>query len=606
MAPILNSNVFKCIMPLGLSEIMNDLANNMKYGIYQIGNKAFLSVYQMNKDTSQGYLAENDQCNLQLINEASQTKNTPLEVMFNGCKDKNAIYEIADLIVNSGNKHNIILKQAVTPNQNGTANIFGQLYKVTDYMLSQGNITETNGADFLGLNKCTKEEAISALQSYSTYKKQLTSIETLTNILQDTLDHLGISQDNAQEAGVEIFNKLKIPVKFTTDNLRVILKAFKLTLDNAQEAGVKIFDVLNIPVKFTTDNLKIILEAFKLTLDNAQEAGVKIFDVLNIPVKFTTDNLKIILEAFKLTLDNAQEAGVKIFDVLNIPVKFTTDNLKIILEAFNVTLDDISPTEIGKNILDLLSKPFTEATTSTTEKPNDDTNGGGTWGYVIGAVGFIAASLMAAKYVWDLRKGKNIKDGNLGLEGENIKLEGENIKLEGENIKLQKDNINLSTLIEFQAILDEIIEIGNLTDILAILSKTNQDTINLHGQDYDISLLKSKIQGLDKAIIKLNSVSSICTNINSLGNTLHKICDLLNGKDTFIAIKSFANLIKESRETDIKSEERKNCLEKIFETLLRIDETSSGEYTYIPEEGLQNHGTPLLAAESSDSSGIGV
>ncbi|MCZ6902540.1 MAG: hypothetical protein O7C62_08615, partial [Rickettsia endosymbiont of Ixodes persulcatus] len=47
-----------------------------------------------------------------------------------------------------------------------------------------------------------------------------------------------------------------------------------------------------------------------------------------------------------------QEVGVKIFNLLNVPVKFTNDNLKIILEAFNVTLDDISPTEVGKNILD--------------------------------------------------------------------------------------------------------------------------------------------------------------------------------------------------------------------------------------------------------------
>ncbi|XVN44640.1 MAG: DUF5460 family protein [Rickettsia hoogstraalii] len=74
-----------------------------------------------------------------------------------------------------------------------------------------------------------------------------------------------------------------------------------------------------------------------------------------------------------------------------------------------------------------------------------------------------------------------------------------------------------------------------------------------------------------------------------------------------MAIKSFANLIKESRETDInKSEEYKNCLEKIFETLLGIDKTSSGEYTYIPEEELQNHEMPLLADVLSSSSGIEI
>ncbi|WP_041079607.1 DUF5460 family protein [Rickettsia asembonensis] len=228
---------------------------------------------------------------------------------------------------------------------------------------------------------------------------------------------------------------------------------------------------------------------------------------------------------------------------------------------------------------------------SPTERTNDDTNDGGyTVAYITATVFGIISLGFAAKYGWDWYKGKNIKDKNL-------KLEGENIKLEDKNIKLQKDNINLNTLIEFQAILDEIIEIGNLTDILAILSKTNQDTINLHDQDYDISSLKLKIQGLDKAIIKLNSVSNICTNINSLGNTLHKICELLNGKNTFISIKSFVDLIKELRKTDIKSEEHKNCLEKIFETLLGINETSSGEYTYIPEEELQNHEIPLLAAD---------
>ncbi|MCX4084703.1 DUF5460 family protein [Rickettsia hoogstraalii] len=499
MAPVLNIN-FKCVMPIFGNEMVSSLPGNVKYIIHKLGNTILSSVYKTNTEGKfeEGYLVNNTDCNWGNIAESFSKNPDNFAVLHKQCITKSGLdIPINNIFTDAENNPHILLQQAITPHQNGTANIFDQAYKVTlDYMFSQGNITETNGADFLGLNECTKEEAMSVLQKYSTYKKQLTSIETLTNTLQDTLNHLGISQDNAQEA------------------------------------------------------------------------------------------------------------GVKIFDVLNIPVKFTTDNLKIILEAFKITLDDISPTEVGKNILNLLSKPFTEATTSTTERTNDDTNDDGYSGaYIAGvALGTLALGTILGygiKYVWDRHKGKNIKDKNLELEGENIKLEGE-------NIKLQKDNINLSALIEFQAILDEIIEIGNLTDILAILSKTNQDTINLHGQDYDISLLKSKIQGLDKAIIKLNSVSNICTNINSLGNTLHKICDLLNGKDTFIAIKSFANLIKESRETDIKSEEYKNCLEKIFETLLGIDKTSSGEYTYIPEEELQNHEMPLLADVLSNYSGIEI
>ncbi|AAY62066.1 unknown [Rickettsia felis URRWXCal2] len=539
MAPVLNIN-FKCVMPIFGNEMVSSLPGNVSHIIHKLSGTIFSSVYSTVEGTfKKGYMVNNAQCNWKNIEQSFSESPNDFSILHQECNN-GLNTPINNIFTDAESNPHILLQQTVTPHQNGTANILGQLYKVTnDYMFSQGDITETNGADFLGLNECTKKEAISALQNYNTYKKQLTSIETLTNILQDTLNHLGISQDNAQEV------------------------------------------------------------------------GVKIFDVLKIPVKFTTDNLRVILNAFKITLDNAQEAGVKTFDVLKIPVKFTTDNLKIILEAFNVTLDDISPTEIGKNILDLLSKPFTETTTSTTERTNDDTNDGGYSGaYIAGvALGTLAIGTLlgyAAKYGWDWYKGRNIKNENLGIEGENIKLEGENIKLEGENIKLQKDNLNFKTLIEFQAILDEIIEIGNLTDILAILSKTNQDTINLHDQDYNISPLKLKIQGLDKAITKLNSVSNICTNINSLGNTLHKICELLNGKDTFISIKSFVNLIKELRKTDIKSEEHKNCLEKIFETLLGIDETSSGEYTYIPEEELQNHEMPLLADVSSNSSGIGV
>ncbi|ABV75360.1 hypothetical protein A1C_05625 [Rickettsia akari str. Hartford] len=358
---------------------------------------------------------------------------------------------------------------------------------------------------------------------------------------------------------------------------------------------------IKIPIKSIVtygNNTSLILEEGKHLLQNAtlvelSECTTNACEAIlqEHNAKMLVNHLRDIFNNEEITLNNAQEAGVDIFNLLNIPITFTTDNLKVILDYFNVTLDARSTTALGNNILDLLSKPFTEAITATTEKPNDETNGGGYTGAYITATVFGIISLgFAAKYGWDWYTLGDIKDKNLELEGENIRLEGE-------NIKLQKDNINLSTLIEFQAILDEMIDIGNLTDILAILSNTQQDTINLHGQDYDMFLLKSKIQGLDKAITKLNSVSNICVNINSLGNTLHKICDLLNGKDNFIAIKSFTNLIKESRKMDIQSEEHKNCLEKIFETILEIDETSSGVYTYIPE--LPDHEMSLLADVSS-------
>ncbi|MEY4464203.1 MAG: hypothetical protein RLZZ81_1174 [Pseudomonadota bacterium] len=440
MAPVLIIN-FKCVMPIFGNEMVSSLPGNVKHIIHKLGNTILSSVYNTAEGSfKKGYLVDNAQCNWKNIEQSFNESPNDFSILHQECRN-GLDTPINNIFTDAENNPHILLQQAITPHQNGTANIFDQLYKVTnDYMFSQGDITETNGADFLGLNECTKEEAISALQNYNTYKKQLTSIETLTNILQDTLNHLGISQDNAQEA------------------------------------------------------------------------GVKIFDVLKIPVKFTTDNLKVILKAFKITLDNAQEAGVKIFDVLKIPVKFTTDNLKIILEAFNVTLDDISPTEIGKNILDLLTKPFTEATTSTTEKPNDDTNGGGTWGYVIGAVGFVAASLMAAKYVWDWYKGRTKNKEFSELEYGNLKYQ---------ILNSDKD------------ILDTILKIKDLDDIIKMLDKlentdgctqiNNKSIITLTSQDYDLVGLKTIMENLNQEFKNLNSLDKIFSNINSLGEILNNI-----------------------------------------------------------------------------------
>ncbi|MCZ6902541.1 MAG: DUF5460 family protein, partial [Rickettsia endosymbiont of Ixodes persulcatus] len=207
-----------------------------------------------------------------------------------------------------------------------------------------------------------------------------------------------------------------------------------------------------------------------------------------------------------------QEVGVKIFNLLNVPVKFTNDNLKIILEAFNVTLDDISPTEVGKNILDLLSKPFTEATTPTTESPNDDTNGDGSWGYVIGAVGFIAASLMVAKYGWDWYKGRTKNKEFSQLEYENLKYQ---------ILNSDKD------------ILDTILKIKDLDDIIKMLDKlentdectqiNNKSIITLTSQDYDLVGLKTIMKNLNQEFKNLNSLDKIFSNINSLGEILNNI-----------------------------------------------------------------------------------
>ncbi|WP_032139001.1 DUF5460 family protein [Rickettsia tamurae] len=281
--------------------------------------------------------------------------------------------------------------------------------------------------------------------------------------------------------------------------------------------------------------------------------------------KILVNNLRDILNHSEITLKNAQEAGVEIFNLLNIPVKFTTDNLKVILDAFNVTLDDISPTEVGKNILDLLSKPFTEAITSTTEKPNDDTNGGGYIGAYITATVFGVISLgFAAKYGWDWYKGRNIKNENLVMKNKELAF----VELLHENFKNNA------------VILDEVIKINNLDDIIKLAKSIKK---------YEFSILP--LTNLNNEIVKLNSPSAIAINLDSSSGILHEICKSLGGDDSFQTISNFASLITIIRTANPKSEEYKESITEIFEIF-------NPRYTDID---YQNCKMPLLADVSSPS-----
>lgn len=213
--------VFKCVMPVGLSEITGNLGNNMKYGIYQIASKMFLSVYKMsNHKFIKGYLFEIDltddtQCSLPNISKESKKTDADLSIVHDNCKDI-TIYKIANLTTNP---NNTILDHNITTFQNGTASIFGQTYEANDNMFSLNNITH-----FLGLDKCTPETAISALQQYKDYLLSLTTTTTESplNILKNVLDDYGISLENAShiEIGKSILNALNIPFTdpTTTEN----------------------------------------------------------------------------------------------------------------------------------------------------------------------------------------------------------------------------------------------------------------------------------------------------------------------------------------------------------------------------------------------------
>ncbi|KJW02223.1 hypothetical protein REIP_0227 [Rickettsia endosymbiont of Ixodes pacificus] len=285
--------------------------------------------------------------------------------------------------------------------------------------------------------------------------------------------------------------------------------------------------------------------------------------------KMLVNNLRNILNHSEITLKNAQEAGVEIFNLLNIPVKFTTDNLKVILDAFNVTLDDIFPTEVGKNILDLLSKPFTEATTSTTEKPND--YGGYTGAYITATVFGVISLGFAAKYGWDWYKGRNIKNENLDLVMKNKELAF--VELLHENFKNNA------------VILDEIIKINNLDDIIKLAKSI---------KEYEFSILP--LTNLNNEIVKLNSPSAIAINLDSSSGILHEICKSLGGDDSFKTISNFASLITIIRTANPKSEEYKESITEIFEIF-------NPRYTDID---YQNCKMPLLADVSSPSDSYGI
>ena len=334
---------------------------------------------------------------------------------------------------------------------------------------------------------------------------------------------------------------------------------------------------IKIPIKSIVtygNNTSVILEEGKHLLQNntlvelkecTTTEGEAVLQEHN--AKMLVNNLRDILNHSEITLKNAQEAGVEIFNLLNIPVKFTTDNLKVILDAFNVTLDDISPTEVGKNILDLLSKPFTEATTSTTEKPNDDTNGGGYTGAYITATVFGVISLgFATKYGWDWYKGRNIKNENLDLVMKHKELAF--VKLLHENFKNNA------------VILDEVIKINNLDDIIKLAKSI---------KEYEFSILP--LTNLNNEIVKLNSPSAIAINLDSSSEILHEICKSLGGDDSFQTISNFTSLITIIRTANPKSEEYKESITEIFEIF-------NPRYTDID---YQNCKMPLLADVSSPS-----
>ncbi|MCX4080138.1 DUF5460 family protein [Rickettsia rhipicephali] len=210
MTSILNIN-FKCVMPIFGNEIVSNLTGNISHIIHKLSGTIFSSVYSTVEGAfKKGYIVDNAQCNWRNIEQSFNESPNDFSILHQECNN-GLNTPINNIFIDAENNPHILLQQAVTPHQNGTASILGQLYKVTnDYVFSQGNITETSEADFLGLNECTKEEAMSALQNYNAYKETLIPRESLINTLENTLNHLGLSLDNVSptEIGKDILDQL--------------------------------------------------------------------------------------------------------------------------------------------------------------------------------------------------------------------------------------------------------------------------------------------------------------------------------------------------------------------------------------------------------------
>ncbi|WP_017442625.1 DUF5460 family protein [Rickettsia gravesii] len=210
MTSILNINL-KCVMPIFGSEIISSLPGNVSHIIHKLSSTIFSSVYSTVAGAfKKGYIVNHTQCNWKNIEQSFNESPNDFSILHQECNN-GLNTPINNIFIDAENNPHILLQQTVTPHQNGTASILGQLYKVTNnYMFSQGNITETSGADFLGLNECIQEEAMSALQNYNAYKETLIPRESLINTLENTLNHLGLSLDNVSptEIGKDILDQL--------------------------------------------------------------------------------------------------------------------------------------------------------------------------------------------------------------------------------------------------------------------------------------------------------------------------------------------------------------------------------------------------------------
>lgn len=182
---------FSCLIPISTKEIVSNLSANTQQIIHAVGNNIFTSFSNIaNNKFYSGYFANNLKCNLKNIIEQLKEVPNDLNAVKNNCDGE--LVEIKDIFTNNDGQKFLILKQT-TIVENGTANILDESYNVTNNVISLNDI-----ANFLGLEDCTAESALRAVQDYLFSLIPNTTAAPSTTELPDT------TSNNGDESRTEI------------------------------------------------------------------------------------------------------------------------------------------------------------------------------------------------------------------------------------------------------------------------------------------------------------------------------------------------------------------------------------------------------------------
>ncbi|MCC8369237.1 MAG: DUF5460 family protein [Rickettsia endosymbiont of Oxypoda opaca] len=194
---------FSCLLPISTKEIVSNLSANTQQTIHAVGNNIFTSFSNIiNNKFYSGYFANNLKCNLKNIIEHLKIVPNDLNAVEKNCGGE--LVKIEDIFTNNDGQKFLILKQDTTV-ENGKANILGESYNVTNNVISLNNI-----ANFLGLEDCTTESALRAVQDYLfSLIPTTTTAPSTTNLPDTTIDannltEYNLTSNNEDESGTDI------------------------------------------------------------------------------------------------------------------------------------------------------------------------------------------------------------------------------------------------------------------------------------------------------------------------------------------------------------------------------------------------------------------